>query len=322
MQGLSRRPPRAISVSKVGSTGDPIIPKGFSAESKILCHPIGPRAANLNLTFVESIDDRGYKLASRHVDLRNGGIEDEPPPAGLLKSVFNHLPLGRIRSEQDIVLSEDKDHYHTIIADLDVSAGWRITSTPKPIAPNVQCFYVPIVQGSGVLAMSSEEVEFSSDMEQYRSPASTRCPAALSDLLQSAAKLDHVVIRSTEKVVTLYILGLQGAGAPQLWRVQVLAYQSALAVQQVKHVAVETDASRQHDILQEEGVQLIRREGMAGGDRDELSLTYAGEGQVIRFDLLIQDGAFVFRHSRTTQILSGNLTSVVTNDSSDIATSQ
>lgn len=309
-------------ITKIGSSGDPVPPKGFSASSKVLCHATGPGGAYLDLTFVQSIDDRGYNIASERVDIRDGGSIAEQPAAGLSKSVVSHLPLARMRYEQDTVLFEDEDHYHTVAADLTVSTGWRITSTPKPVGHDLQCFYVPIGQYSGVLSLSPEAVRFSSNMEQYRSTGRTSCPSALAGLLQSGAKIEHVVIRSTDKVVTLFILSLNEAGDPQLWQVQAIAYQSGLSVQHVGYAIDETNVSRQYHILQGEDARLIKKGGEAGGRVEELHLTYAVQGRVVRFHLSVEDGSFTFRNVASTRILPDNLTSVITNDNSKIATGQ
>jgi hypothetical protein len=245
----------------------------------------------------------------------------EPLSAKVPQSVFDHLPLKRIICEQDNVLFEDEDHYHTIAITSDFSTKWQVTSTPKIIGNDVQCFYVPIGRDAAVLALSPEEIKFSSNTKQYRSQPCTRCPSALSSLLQSGAQLDHVVVRATDKVVTLIVLHVQGAGDPQIWRIQALAYQSGLAIQQLTHELDEADSLPQSAILQED-VHLIKKTGTAGRNGDSMSLTYAVQGRVVRFHLSIEDGAFKFRRLFSTRIISDNLTSVTTDDSSKIASGQ
>lgn len=311
-------------MSKIGRSGAPSPSMDFSLRSKIFCRSTGPGSAYLDVSLATSTDGRSNGLASSRVDLRTGEVMQsaEPSSAELPQSVFDHLPLKRIISEQDDVLFEDEDHYHTIAITSEDTTRWQVTSTPKIVANDVQCFYVPIGRDAGVLALSPEEVKFSSNTKQYRSQPFTRCPSALSSLLQSGTQLDHVVVRATDKVATLFILHLQNAGEPQIWRIQALAYRSGLAIQQLTHAVDEADVLHQRAMLQEEDIHLIKKTGTTGESGDSLALTYAGKGRVVRFHLSIEDGTFKFRHDLSTRIVSDNLTSVITDDSRKIATGE
>lgn len=232
-----------------------------------------------------------------------------------------HLPLDRLRCDQQSVLFEDEVHYHTIVNDLNNGLNLRITSIPKPVGKDVPVFCIPIDWDSGILALSPEEVKFHSNSKQFRSPASTRCPPALSKLLESGTHLEHVLVQATDKVITLYLFHLSGTSNLQIWRAQVLANQSSLLLQQLSNNKAELDSALPHD-AQQEDFRLVKKTAVQRGNGDEFHLSYAGKGEVTHYHVSIDDGTFRFRHLDSTRIISDDLTLVIADDGTKIATGQ
>jgi hypothetical protein len=219
-------------------------------------------------------------------------------------------------TDQNNVVFEDDAHYHTLVGKSEQLA-LGITSMRKAGGKGVRSIFVRLGQQSGVLAMSVNDIKFESDKAPSKT-LSTRCPSALSKLLQSDTHLEHAVATVTSRSAVLYIFCLAATVEPQIWRVEIAFNQNILQIQQLLQVKEQGDPICQH--FQHDTRQLVDKRVSQVGSLDELRLSYVDGKEIRRIRLSLEDETFTIQYNTSTPIVSAGLTQVVSNGDTKIAT--
>lgn len=287
------------------------------------CYPSLPHGDHVDIAVAITQKETTIDLVNRRVDLRTGVIGNNAGPTGATASiepeacsVFAHLPLEGMYRDQNNVIFEDEAHYHTL-ASKSGRPTLGITSIRKAGGKGVRSIFVRLGQRSGVLAISSDEIKFESDMASSKS-ISTRCPSALSKLLQSETHLEHAVATVTSRSAVLYIFYLAAAVEPQVWRVEIAFNQNILQIQQLFQVKKEGEPICQH--IQHDTCQLVDKRVSQVGSLNELRLSYLDGNEISRVQLSLDDEKFTIRKTTSTPVVAAELTQVVSNGDTKIAT--